>query len=235
MRFFPFLTIVITMCATVAARAEHIHDLHPASPHGPTYSCGGRFVRISLEDGTGFQSSVNLVSDTWEVIFEQNFVNGNTEPATATVTQVKKVGHAVAVTGEVSVGGSVEAEAGQFFAKLKATAQASITVTTGWTGTGEEEVNISDSTVNPPGGILNFKAKKKKKTANGMVSCYDHKIVCKCNGNNNTCPQPPTTFYCNQVTLSGNGVGWGIGENVWTQMGPMPPPGGGGTPPPGGP
>lgn len=207
-------TLGVWAILAVTAFGEHVHDLHPTTSHGNQLADGGYARRVALEDGEGFSSIVTLDSDAWEVILDHIENNYTGTPVPVTISQQRSRTHSVSVGGEVSVGGSVEAEAGQLFAKLKATAEANVTFSGSWTGTYEEGINISSSNTVPPHWSYQYQYKKKSKTASGYVDCYDHKITCQCSN----CTYQWVN-YCNQVTLTGSAEGWGVESGNWYDLG----------------
>ena len=73
-RFVFLLSLAISL-APVAV-AEHVHDIHTSTPHGPVQSCGGRFQRQSSMPTAGMAEPVVVVdADEWITIYDETFEN----------------------------------------------------------------------------------------------------------------------------------------------------------------
>lgn len=179
--------------------AAHVHNAHPTTNHGTE----DLFQRILLENGPGETIEPTLDFDEENVIIDDTTFNCNTNPATVGYSFTTSRKHTVVVSGSVEVGGAVEAEAGAFFAKLKALASANVTMGSSWTGEYDESVVVSSSTSLDPGKSIRYYKFKRMKTASGMGMVYDHKIVCECM----ECHMTYETF-CNETWLSGTGTGF---------------------------
>lgn len=204
------LAIVFGIVMVSPLSGDHIHLAHPTTSHG-SGSAGSGWYRISLTEGPT-SPTVAAGPEVWVVLVDHNETNNNCNTSTPEIETKRSVSHTCKVGGKVTVGGSVEAAAGALFAKCKATASASVEVNGEFSDTTVEEVVIKSSTSVDPCHKVNYTFKKLKKTANGSISTWDHKIVCRKGSRR-------YTSYCNKVTLTGSAVGWGKTDGVWTALG----------------
>lgn len=210
------LACVFTIGFGLQIHAQHIHDSHPTTSHG-SGSAGGGWYRISLTEGPT-TPTVAPGPSTWEVLVNHTETNNDCEPSQLGVDTTRSVTHTCTVGGKITVGGSVEAAAGALFAKCKATASASVEVNGSYSNSSTESVTIKSSKTFQPCDIKNYTFKKKKKTASGSITTWDHKIVCRKNSTGATYAN-----YCNKTTLTGSATGWGETDGTWTNMGKVDP------------
>ena len=203
------LALAMSWTAGAQAPTGHIHDLHPASPHGPS----DQYTRTSLIENWSGTEQVQQDSETIDTLFERRFKNCTCEEVAIEIKEKEERTHEVNLHGELTVGASYEAEAHALMASVKATAHAEVTVGAGYTWTKTKIYEVTQSTKNPKCNIKDFKSTIKRVTASGTKDIADHKIVCTC-----TCGHEQT-LYCNFQTLSATGVGFRGQEDEWSAVG----------------
>jgi hypothetical protein len=191
---------------------SHIHEAHPIWWHGEGPD---RFKRIYLSDDFEFDTPVvELTKSETDILFSMWAINSTCFPETSSVSQSVKRTHSVSLGASETFGGDIDLAAFALFAKLKATAHASVTFNQNWTDSTDDIKEISTSRTVYPCQILYFYAWKTKYEAEGTIECGSHKIICEC-----MIHADQVTQFCNHITLAGKGIGWDGYGYEWVQRG----------------
>lgn len=228
-------------CLTVGGEeGMHLCSRHPAEGyHQGRQNFNEWWQRVSLTPGPT-EPRIEEPVDKWIVIVNHTATNNDCSPEEKEVAVDEELTHQVAVSGQVSVGGSVQAAAGTLFAKLAATASASVTFGGSYTGTSKEGVHFKTSKRLEPCDIKRYTFAKVKSTAKGDIATYDHQVCCRMytrryvggvwspfTGGGEFFYDPTDRYqvsYCNERKLVGEAVGWKKEtRDEWTQVGKVKP------------
>jgi hypothetical protein len=202
------LSICAVSMLVSSANAQHIHDNHPASPHGS----GNAWVRVTLDENWSTPFQINEAGPVPELAVSVTRRNGLCWPVNVSVSTSYQREHTVNVNGNITYGGSVEATAKLLAAEIKAKAHSQVSLGGGWSGTTTITYIVSDSTTLPACKSATFKEYINQYTANGSCEAADHRIVCERQN-----PSKTWVGFCNRTTLTGNGIGYLESDGDWTQ------------------
>jgi hypothetical protein len=207
------LALAMSWTAGAQAPTGHIHDLHPASPHGNN----DWYTRTSLIANWTGPETVQQNSEILDTLFERRFSNCTCEQVDIEIKEKEERTHQVSVHGEYTFGSSAEAEAKALAASVKASAHSEVTIGAGYTWTKKKTYEVTQNTHNPKCNIKDFKSTIKRVTASGSKDFADHKIVCTC-----TCGALAVS-YCNKQTITSDGIGFHGQDDKWSAVGPCKP------------
>lgn len=234
------LGLIVAIGAWSGDEGMHLCSKHPAEGyHKGRQNFNEWWRRVSIVEGPT-TPHVEEAIDKWIVVVNHTATNNDCAPEDKEVSVDEELTHQVAVSGQISIGGSVQAAAGTLFAKLAATASASVTFGGNYTDTAKEGIHFKTSKRLEPCDIKQYTFAKVKSTAKGDVMTYDHKVCCRMytrryigtvwspfTGGGEFVYDPTDRYevvYCNERKLVGEAVGWKKEtRDEWTQVGRVKP------------
>lgn len=213
---FAFLCLSFGIGNSDLLWADHVHDAHPATPHGSVNSDGGRWQRIFLNQACMTQPNVILGDPEIVVAISTNVENLSCGNLDVTKTLSTTQTHSVSVSGSYEIGSSAEIAAKALFGEIKGSVQAKITVGASLTVSDSVTVETQALVQTTPCVSRKLSLIDTKRTATGTIECWDCEVTCKCTGCTAT-----SKAYCNKRTISGSGTGW-LQSDVRLEENPKP-------------